>query len=64
MAGQIALVLKDLKPAYREILILKFFEEKSYEEISDILKKSTGTVATLIRAAKKAFKAKWYVEHE
>jgi len=44
----------DLK--YREVLILKFLEEKSYEEISDILKKPMGTVATLINRAKKQFK--------
>lgn len=62
LAGQISLALDDLKPEYREILILKFFEEKSYEEISDILKKSTGTVATLIRSAKKEFKGKWPAE--
>ena len=44
----------DLK--YREVLILKSLEEKSYEEISDILKKPMGTVATLINRAKKQFK--------
>lgn len=44
----------DLK--YREVLILKFIEEKSYEEISDILKKPVGTVGTLVNRAKKQFK--------
>ncbi len=34
---------------YREVLILRFLEEKSYEEIVDIIKKPKGTVATLIR---------------
>ncbi len=38
---------------YREVIILKYFEEKSYQEISDILKKPSGTVATLINRAKK-----------
>ena len=42
-----------LDPKYREVLILKFLEEKSYEEISDILRTPPGTVATLIHRAKK-----------
>jgi len=49
-------VLANLEIKYREILILKFLEEKNYKEISDILKKPMGTVATLINRAKKEFK--------
>ncbi|MDF1497663.1 MAG: RNA polymerase sigma factor [Patescibacteria group bacterium] len=46
----------DLMPEkYRSVLILKFLEEKDYNEISDILKKPTGTVGTLINRAKKSF---------
>ena len=41
---------------YREALILRFFEEKDYNEISDILQKPLGTVATLINRAKKKLK--------
>jgi len=41
---------------YKEILILKFIEEKDYKEISDIIKKPMGTVGTLINRAKKQFK--------
>ncbi len=48
--------LMELPEKYREVLILKFFEDKSYREISDILKKPEGTVATLINRAKKKFK--------
>lgn len=33
---------------YKEVLILRFIEEKKYEEIMDILKKPKGTVATLL----------------
>ncbi|HEY5714025.1 MAG TPA: RNA polymerase sigma factor [Candidatus Gracilibacteria bacterium] len=40
---------------YKDILVLRFLEDKSYEEISDILKKPMGTVATMINRAKKAF---------
>jgi len=36
--------------------VLKFLEEKNYNEISDILKKPVGTVGTLIHRAKKAFR--------
>jgi RNA polymerase sigma-70 factor (ECF subfamily) len=39
------------------VLILKFLEEKNYKEISDILQKPMGSVATLINRAKKRFKA-------
>ena len=48
--------LNNLDFKYREVLILRFLEDKSYEEISDILKKPTGTVGTLINRAKKEFK--------
>lgn len=41
----------DLK--YREVIILRYLEEKSYREISDIIKKPEGTVATLLNRAKK-----------
>ncbi len=48
--------LKKLEPKHREILVLKFFEDKSYQEISDILKKPMGSVASLMNRAKKALK--------
>ena len=34
---------------YRDVLILRYLEEKNYEEIMDILKKPKGTIATLIK---------------
>jgi RNA polymerase sigma-70 factor (ECF subfamily) len=37
---------------YKEVLILRFVEEKEYEEIMDILKKPKGSVATLISRGK------------
>ncbi len=49
-------VMCQLKPVYREVLTLKFLEDKNYEEISDIIKKPIGTVATLIFRAKKEFR--------
>ncbi len=51
----VADIMKDMNDKYREILILKYIEDKSYEEISDILKKPPGTVATHLSRAKKQF---------
>lgn len=44
--------LFNIKREYREVFILKFLDEKSYEEISDILKIPNWTVGTLINRAK------------
>lgn len=52
----IQMVLQKIKPEYKEVLILKFFEDKDYAEISDILQKPMGTVATLLSRAKIQFK--------
>jgi len=49
-------ILNDMDDRYKEVLVLKFLEEKDYKEISDILEKPMGTVATLINRAKKQFK--------
>jgi RNA polymerase sigma-70 factor (ECF subfamily) len=45
--------LNTLDEKYKEILLLRFFEEKTYEEIADILKIPPGTVAVRINRAKK-----------
>ena len=55
-ADKIKEVLEKLPNKYREILILRYLEEKKYDEISDILRKPPGTVATLINRAKSKFK--------
>jgi len=46
--------LERIKDKYRSILVLRFFEEKDYKEISDVLQMPAGTVATHIHRAKKA----------
>lgn len=46
--------LEELPLKYKEILVLRFIEEKSYEEIMDILRKPKGTVATLIARGREA----------
>jgi len=48
----IHIVLLKIPDNYREILILYFMENKSYEEISDILRIPKSTVGTQIRRAK------------
>ncbi len=49
-------VLSMLSPNYRDILILKFLEDMSYEAIADILKMPIGTVGTLVNRAKNQFR--------
>ena len=49
-------MLGELPLKYKEVLVLKFLENMSYEEISDVLKIPEGTVATRINRAKKAFR--------
>lgn len=49
-------ILRELPEKYREVLVLKYIDDKNYTEISDILKKPMGTVATLLHRAKAQFK--------
>jgi RNA polymerase sigma-70 factor (ECF subfamily) len=49
-------IFKKMDDKYRDVLVLNYFEEKSYKEISDILKKPMGTIAALLNRAKKDFK--------
>jgi len=55
LKNNINIILSQMDKKYREALVLKFLEEKDYQEISDILKKPIGTVGTLIRRAKLQF---------
>ena len=45
--------LMKIDEKYREVIILRFFEHKEYEEISDILKIPVGSVGTLLHRGKK-----------
>ncbi len=56
LGEQVERTLAGMEEKYRDVLVLKFFEEKSYQEISDILKKPMGTIATLLSRAKKQFR--------
>ena len=44
--------VEKLEPKYKDVIILCFFEEKSYDEMSDILELPQGTVATYLNRAK------------
>jgi len=56
MGVEVKKVLEKLAPKYRDVLVLRYLEELSYEEISDIIQKPSGSVATLLNRAKEKFK--------
>ena len=49
-------VILNLDEKYREVIILKYVEDMDYQEVSDVLKKPMGTVATLLKKAKEQLK--------
>ena len=53
---KVSRALGELKEKYREPFILYFFEQKTYEEISEILRVPKSTVGVLILRAKKILK--------
>lgn len=52
-SAEVRRAIEKLKPQYRDMLVLAFLEEKTYEEISDILEMPIGTVGTYMHRAKK-----------
>ncbi len=52
---EVEAILNSLPLKYREVMVLKFLEEKSYEEMMDIVKKPKGTVASLLNRGKTIF---------
>jgi len=52
---QVGNILQELSEVLREVFVLRFLEEKSYEEIGDILHLNPNTVATRIRRARTEF---------
>lgn len=52
-ADEVYRALNRVDEKYKNALILRFFEHKEYEEISDILKIPTGSVGTLLYRGKK-----------
>ncbi len=52
-------VLSKMDEKYREVLVLRFLDEKDYVEIADILKKPVSTVGNLILRGKLLFKEEY-----
>jgi RNA polymerase sigma-70 factor (ECF subfamily) len=52
LAEKIEKTINALDGKYRDVIILRYLEDKDYKDISDILKKPPGTVATLLKRAK------------
>jgi RNA polymerase sigma-70 factor (ECF subfamily) len=48
--------LYSLPEKYRDVLVLRYLEDKSYEEIGDILRKSVNSVSILLSRGKKLMK--------
>jgi RNA polymerase sigma-70 factor (ECF subfamily) len=55
-ADEVARALNRIDLKYQEVLVLRYFEAKEYDEISDILKIPIGTVGTLIARGKAKLK--------
>lgn len=49
-------IINNLDKKYQDVVMLRYAEDMDYQEISDILKKPQGTVATLLRQAKSQLK--------
>ena len=55
-AAKIHRCLKELLPEYKEVLMLRFLEQMSYEQISQVINCKLGTVKSRIYYAKLALK--------
>ena len=55
-AANIHRCLNELIPEYREVLMLRFLEQMSYKQISEVVSCSLGTVKSRIHYAKLALK--------
>jgi RNA polymerase sigma-70 factor (ECF subfamily) len=53
-AEHLSQALARLDGKYRDVVVLRFFEDRDYADISDILQIPMGSVATLLHRAKKA----------
>jgi RNA polymerase sigma-70 factor (ECF subfamily) len=57
-AKQVRAALDELPLEQREVLVLRFIEEMSYEQIADVIARPVGTVRSRIHYAKLALRAK------
>jgi len=49
-------IISTIDKRYQDVIILRYMEDRDYQEISDILKKPMGTVAILLKRAKEQIK--------
>lgn len=55
LAREIRAILQAMSEPLRDVFVLRFLEDKSYEEIGDILHLNANTVATRVRRARAFF---------
>ena len=55
-AGRVHAALDGLPPEHREVLVLRFLEEMSYESIAEVVGRPVGTVRSRIHYAKRALR--------
>ncbi len=56
LAEKLRFLLMQIDKKYRDVMILRFLEEKDYEEISVILRKPVNTIGVLLSRAKQQMK--------
>ncbi|WP_042347647.1 RNA polymerase sigma factor [Bacillus massiliigorillae] len=57
--GEVQSILNELKPSFKNLLILKYDLGLSYEEISSLLDMKVETIRTSLYRARKEFGKKW-----
>lgn len=62
--GDVHNLLDELKPSYKNLLLLKYDLGLSYEEISVMLDMKVETIRTSLYRARKEFKQKWSEKYE
>ena len=55
--------LEALRPEHREVLLLRFLEEMSYESIAEVVGCSVGTVRSRLHYAKAALRREMERDH-
>lgn len=59
MASELEEALQGLQPTFQQLLILKYYMDFSYKEISEILSMKESSVKTYLQRARRAFKKLW-----
>lgn len=58
LSKEVQMILDQLPPFYKTVLVLRYFEDLSYEEMARLLKTSVGSVKLALHRARKKFKEK------